>query len=274
MQRGFTKLFNTIVTSTIWQEDDKTRIVWITMLAIADAEGIVSASIPGLASVANVSVEAAEKAVNHLLSPDEYSRTKDFEGRRIESVDGGWMILNYVKYRRMLSTEERKEYKAKWIREKRRQCRQNVDSGDRRGQAATTASASSSLFSSCSEDKKRGTEEQCVQYCQRQGLTEEDGRWFFDRCESSGWKNSGRPIADWQATVRAWKRVGTIFPSQKNGSNGRVVRQMSSFEIKERIGAITQEINATFKKNGGRVEGDGIDELKKRREDLQKQLLV
>ena len=45
MQRGFTKLFNTIVTSTIWQEDDKTRIVWITMLAIADASGIVGASI-------------------------------------------------------------------------------------------------------------------------------------------------------------------------------------------------------------------------------------
>jgi hypothetical protein len=121
MQRGFTKLFNTIVTSTIWQEDDKTRIVWITMLAIADAAGIVGASIPGLASVSNVSVNAARAAVKTLLAPDADSRTKDFDGRRIEEIDGGWRILNHAKYRRMLNEEERKEYKAKWIAEKRRQ---------------------------------------------------------------------------------------------------------------------------------------------------------
>src|SRR6266478_6168103 len=80
MERGFTKLFNTIVTSTIWQEDDKTRIVWITMLAIADSDGMVSASIPGLASVSNVSVDAARAAIQKLLDPDPDSRTKDFEG--------------------------------------------------------------------------------------------------------------------------------------------------------------------------------------------------
>ncbi len=121
MQRGFTKLFNTIVTSTIWQEDDKTRIVWITMLAIADACGIVGASIPGLASVSNVSVNATRLAIKTLLAPDADSRTKDFDGRRIEEIDGGWRILNYLKYRRMLNEEERKEYKAKWIAEKRLQ---------------------------------------------------------------------------------------------------------------------------------------------------------
>ncbi len=136
MQRGFTKLFNTIVTSTIWQEDDKTRIVWITMLAIADAFGNVFAAIPGLASVANVTIEAAQKAVSNLLAPDEWSRTKDFEGRRIEEIDGGWHILNYGKYRKMMDEEERKEYKAKWAREKRRHARTNVDEG---GQTATAS---------------------------------------------------------------------------------------------------------------------------------------
>ncbi len=134
MQRGFTKLFNTIVTSTIWQEDDKTRIVWITMLAIADAFGNVFAAIPGLASVANVTIEAAQKAVENLLAPDEWSRTKDFEGRRIEVIDGGWHILNYGKYRKMMDEEERKEYKAKWARESRRHKRTNVD---KQGQVET-----------------------------------------------------------------------------------------------------------------------------------------
>ncbi len=131
MQRGFTKLFNTIVTSTIWQEDDKTRIVWITMLAIADAFGNVFAAIPGLASVANVTIEAAQKAVDNLLAPDEWSRTKDFEGRRIEAIDGGWHILNYGKYRKMMDEEERREYKAKWARESRQKKSKTVKDSHR-----------------------------------------------------------------------------------------------------------------------------------------------
>jgi len=144
MQRGFTKLFNTIVTSTIWSEDDKTRIIWITMLAIADSDGIVSASIPGLAKVANVSVEDTEKAIKNLKAPDPYSRTTEFEGRRIEDVDGGWMVLNYVKYRRMLSEEERREYKAKWIQNKRRQMSTESTAVDGGRRKSTNVSASSS----------------------------------------------------------------------------------------------------------------------------------
>ncbi len=140
MQRGFTKLFNTIVTSTIWQEDDKTRIVWITMLAIADAAGVVGASIPGLASVANVDVDAARAAVAKLQDVDPDSRTKDFEGRRIEAIDGGWHILNYAKYRRMLSEDERREYKAKWIAEKRRQ-QSTVDKSRKKSSLSTHAEA-------------------------------------------------------------------------------------------------------------------------------------
>lgn len=123
------------------------------MLAIADADGIVSAAIPGLASVANVSVEAAEKAVKNLESPDPYSRTKDFEGRRIEVADGGWRILNYVKYRRMLSEEERREYKAKWIKDKRRQMSTKSTDVDAQRQMSTSVSASSSA------SKKKGESE-------------------------------------------------------------------------------------------------------------------
>ncbi len=122
------------------------------MLAIADAFGNVFAAIPGLASVANVTIEAAQKAVTNLLSPDEWSRTKDFEGRRIEEIDGGWHILNYGKYRKMMDEEERKEYKAKWAREKRRQSKTNVDrsrqSKTENGQCGHIPSASSSTSAS------------------------------------------------------------------------------------------------------------------------------
>jgi hypothetical protein len=110
---AYTKLFNSIVTSTIWTEDDKTRIVWITMLAIADKNGEVQGSIPGLARIAAVPVEACRTAIAKFLSPDPDSRTKDDEGRRIEEIDGGWSLLNHQKYREMASKDESREAEAK-----------------------------------------------------------------------------------------------------------------------------------------------------------------
>jgi hypothetical protein len=110
---GYTKLFNSIVTSTIWTEDDKTRIVWITMLAIADKNGEVQGSIPGLARIAGVDVESCRIAIGKFLSPDPDSRTKDDEGRRIEEIDGGWSLLNHQKYREMASRDEQREAEAK-----------------------------------------------------------------------------------------------------------------------------------------------------------------
>lgn len=107
---GYTKLFNSILASTIWREDDKTRLVWITLLAMADKNGVAEGSIPGLADLARVSIEDCKDALSKLMSPDEYSRTTDNEGRRIKPVEGGWAILNHAKYRAKMSTDERREY--------------------------------------------------------------------------------------------------------------------------------------------------------------------
>src|ERR1041385_3936777 len=88
------------------------------MLAISDARGMVSGSIPGLAGVARVTVDACRTAIAKLEAPDPDSRSKAEEGRRILPVDGGWRIVNYGKYRQMLNDEERAEYKRTWSRKK------------------------------------------------------------------------------------------------------------------------------------------------------------
>lgn len=105
----FTKLDSGITESTIWQAPDTTRIVWITMMAMADQHGYVGASLPGLASRARVSMQACAEAVKAFLAPDEYSRTADFEGRRIAEADGGWILLNHAKYRAKISAEDKRE---------------------------------------------------------------------------------------------------------------------------------------------------------------------
>ena len=108
---GYTKLFETILTSTIWGEDDKTRLVWITILALKDRKHFVAASLPGLAHQARVSMEDCEKAIRKLESPDPHSRSREHEGRRIEAADGGWIVLNGEKYRAKMNEDERREYK-------------------------------------------------------------------------------------------------------------------------------------------------------------------
>jgi hypothetical protein len=96
---GYTKLFSSIVTSTIWRADCPTKVVWITMLALSDKDGIVEGSIPGLAHIAGVTLDECKRALDKLQSPDEYSRTPENEGRRVKAIDGGWLILNRTKYR-------------------------------------------------------------------------------------------------------------------------------------------------------------------------------
>ncbi len=117
---GYTKLFSTIVASTIWREPDHVRIVWITMLAMSNADGVVEASVPGLADLARVTVEQCEDALFRLRTPDPYSRTKDNEGRRIADVDGGFLILNRAKYRDKCSTDDRREYQRAYRAEYRK----------------------------------------------------------------------------------------------------------------------------------------------------------
>jgi len=110
---SYTKLFSSIVTSSIWTEDPSTCKVWVTMLAIADKHGEVHASIPGLAQVAGMPLSDTEAAINKFLAPDKYSRTPDDEGRRIEKIEGGWLLLNHAKYRAMASKDEEKSSAAK-----------------------------------------------------------------------------------------------------------------------------------------------------------------
>lgn len=106
----FTKLFSSILTSTVWQESKEVKLLWVTMLASCDRWGVVEASVPGLAHIAMLTMAETEAALHVLSSPDAHSRTKEHEGRRIEAIDGGWKLLNHHKYRDRASAVDRQEY--------------------------------------------------------------------------------------------------------------------------------------------------------------------
>ena len=100
----YNKLFTKILDSSIWLEPDATRLVWITFLAVMDEDGFVALSTVGnVAARARVPSEDAERAVECLQNPDKFAGDQEFDGRRIERVPNGWMVLNAGKYRDMIT---------------------------------------------------------------------------------------------------------------------------------------------------------------------------
>lgn len=105
----FVKLFEKTLDSSIWLESPTTFKVWITFLLSMDPDGFCGfASVENLAVRANLKPCHVRSAVAILESPDKRSSGAEFEGRRIERVQGGWMVLNAKKYRKISSPSDLK----------------------------------------------------------------------------------------------------------------------------------------------------------------------
>ena len=148
---GFTKLVPEIVQSSIWNQSSDIRIVWITLLALKDANGYVRGDVTTLARLANVSVEDASKAVDLFLATDPSSHTPDNDGRRIAPAPGGWLVLNHALYR----TGDRNAYMADYMR-KYRDRKKKEDGVKSVNTNINSPSASASVSSSVSDSSKKG----------------------------------------------------------------------------------------------------------------------
>ncbi len=219
---GYTKLFGSILDSTIWRESNETRLLWITMLAMAGKSSVVEASIPGLADRARLTLPQTEAALATLLAPDPYSRTKESEGRRIEAVDGGWIILNHAKYRAKMSQEDRAIYMQKYRqegRDKSRRGKQVVTNGNSGKQNVTPVRQSESESESESgKGSARAVEvgspgtgeipnwEEVLENANRLGVTEASARKFFDHHQSENlWRNKHDRLIDWRHKLVRWQ---------------------------------------------------------------------
>lgn len=223
MADSYTKLFSDIVDSSIWSENAETCKVWITLIALCNnSDGYVRGSSGWLAGKAKVSKEACDTALDKFSSPDPHSRTPDNEGRRIEVLEDGWLILNYLFFRERLSSNP----KTIKTRERVRKHRERF-SALRNAESVTVrypASASVSVPAS-KEDRGVGKGErqfpeievpswQEVQVeCAKIGLVEWRARDWFNEMERSGWiDGQKREVKKWRAflaTIKVyWERDG------------------------------------------------------------------
>ena len=129
------KIHDQIFGSSIMEEDIEIRYVWLCMIATADKEGFIDATIPALARKFNVPEKIMSKAIECFLAPDATSRTPTDDGKRIEPIREtfGWKIINYEKYRDMRTTDDRRNYMKDYMqkyrqgKDKRRSVKQKAN---------------------------------------------------------------------------------------------------------------------------------------------------
>lgn len=116
-------LFSKIVESSIWDEDDLICKVWITLLALKDADHVVRKNLYQIARAARKTQEDVSRALKVLAGPDNRRPGQEHDGARIQLVEDGWLVLNGQVYQDMMRRISRQVYQARWARDKRRKLR-------------------------------------------------------------------------------------------------------------------------------------------------------
>jgi hypothetical protein len=218
---GFTKLFSSIVTSTIWQEDSDTCKVWITLLALSDSQGRIDGTIPGIANIANVSIELTEIAITKFLSPDKYSRSQEYEGKRIKVIKGGWQLLNYTTYRdRGRKTPEYyRDYRAKRAEKERNKEKELKEITDTYTEAEAQPKCNRATVAQPIASFTLPPDlEMWKNAAFRAGLTIEEAQNAYDNFEANGWtRGNGVKITSWRQVdglLRYWRNNRQNFVSK------------------------------------------------------------
>ena len=110
-------LWSPIVDSSLWEENGDVVKVFMTMLATKDSRHVCELDAYRIANrchfrTPNGAVDELRvlDILKLLASPDRRRQAKqDHEGRRIKAVEGGWLIINGEKYKRMVQAEMTKQ---------------------------------------------------------------------------------------------------------------------------------------------------------------------
>jgi hypothetical protein len=103
---GWAPLWSGIVDSSIWDEDDQTVKVFLTMLALKDSDHVYRGDAYKLSRQSRKTEVEVLEALKVLASPDSRKISQQpFEGRRIRAVEDGWLILNGEKYKTLVRKE-------------------------------------------------------------------------------------------------------------------------------------------------------------------------
>ena len=97
--KNWTSLHSSIVQSSLMETPVSTRYVFLMFLSQSDSTGFVQGTAQSLARMFNIPLDDFRAAIEVLEGPDADSRSPEHEGRRLQKIQGGWMVLMRKKYR-------------------------------------------------------------------------------------------------------------------------------------------------------------------------------
>jgi len=65
-------------------------------------------------------------------------------------------------------------------------------------------------------------EPEVVEFCK--SIEIPDGVYFWEKWNGDGFQNKGKPMKDWEATIRSWKAAGYLPSQKQNGNRPTAVR--------------------------------------------------
>lgn len=196
---GYTPIFSKIVDSSLWDEPDFVVKIFISMLAKKDRDNVVRATAFNISRWARKSEEEVIEALRILSSPDtKRLEPQEFEGRRIEKVKDGWIILKGEFYQKLMMEVNMRAYK----RDKQREYR-------------SPEYAKSKPETQPTQRFQKPTIQQLVD----SGMPREEAQKFLNHYDSCGWTvGKNKPMKDWQASARGWMSRNGNFNNSNNGS--------------------------------------------------------
>lgn len=146
------KIFASLFTGSMRGKGDL-QLVFMYMLANASRDGVCDFMPQCIADATGKTIEVVQDSLRQLESPDNMSRTKTEDGRRIKRIDDerpwGWVIVNYEMYRQIA---DRDAMRAIERDRKRKQRMSSMCPGQSQKVHELTASASASASSSLEEE--------------------------------------------------------------------------------------------------------------------------
>jgi hypothetical protein len=132
----FAKIYRKIYDGPLGKDPVK-RAIFTDMCVLADPTGRVQLDYPYLAAVTGWPAEVLIDKLNELTRPEPGSGSQKEEGAPLLRTPWGWQIVNYAYYRnlRPRNDERRKAYRRQWMRNKRRQAREQREPGSQREQS-------------------------------------------------------------------------------------------------------------------------------------------
>ena len=227
----YAKLFSRIAQSSLMEEKVTTRYVFIMMLALSDRHGEVIGTDVAIARMMNVPKNDFCESLKPLLEPDLDSNSPAEEGRRIiPSENGrGYKIVNYLNYRDIKSDDEKREYMRQYMKKRREVARENEENVNSVNQCKDLLNDVTHTEAEAEVDTKKNKKpsyDDTFEFCKKIGLAKIDAEYMQDKWLETGFKNNGKPIKDWQAQIRNWKRMNYL-PSTKQKPAMRSIHEPS-----------------------------------------------